>query len=307
MQPNKKDAVKSVCMREIEDNNWGELVVYTPPESSPNKTHLNICLFCAYSFGYLALKQIISDIYNKNSYHISLVATDDPTSKFSKISKNKRHWQYYKEQEKELIFSDIKNTLNSNSINFYTGSVKSDYFLEFFNQLDIDLILIAGFGQILPQIITKQATYGCFNFHPGLELETERYRGPDPFKYMLKNSDPFTFMNLHYVTDVVDGGELAAKSIPINISLQDPTIDEFTKRMLIYEKATSATAYMVKNLLREVWARHSSKNTQNIEFSSINSKIKEEIETFLNEPIVENSYTFTRPSESPLLNFIISK
>ena len=77
--------------------------------------------------------------------------------------------------------------------------------------------------------------------------------------------------------------------------------------MLIYEKATSATAYMAKNIIQEALKRHQSKNREKIDSISVNSQIKKDIKKFLEEPIVENKYKFTRPSESPLLHFMISK
>ena len=73
---------------------------------------------------------------------------------------------------------------------------------------DPDLIVLAGFMRILTPIMTKSFKNRVINVHPSL---LPKYPGLDTHKKVLKNGDLKHGVTIHYVNDVLDGGEIIAQ------------------------------------------------------------------------------------------------
>ena len=71
-------------------------------------------------------------------------------------------------------------------------------------QLKPDIILSATYHRILPLHLIKSATY-AFNVHPSL---LPRYRGPNPFFWVLMNGEHETGVTVHYLTEELDKGDI---------------------------------------------------------------------------------------------------
>jgi len=82
-----------------------------------------------------------------------------------------------------------------------------------------DVIVVAAFGQILPQSVLDIPTYGCVNIHPSL---LPRFRGASPVAAAILAGDEFTGVSIMLMDSGLDTGPvLAQEQIPI--STQDTT------------------------------------------------------------------------------------
>jgi len=71
-----------------------------------------------------------------------------------------------------------------------------------------DLIIIAEYGQIIPQDILNIPKYGCLNVHPSL---LPKYRGPSPIQYTILNGDKKTGVTIILVDEEMDHGPILAQ------------------------------------------------------------------------------------------------
>lgn len=79
--------------------------------------------------------------------------------------------------------------------------------------LQPDIIIVAAYGQILPDSVLNIPKYKCVNIHPSL---LPRYRGPSPLSAAILNGDAVTGVTIMLVEKKVDAGPiLAQKEIPI--------------------------------------------------------------------------------------------
>lgn len=94
-----------------------------------------------------------------------------------------------------------------------TLSINSDSFLKCLESMRPDLILIAGWPEILRKRIIGMPRLGCINCHPSL---LPKYRGPDPFYWVLSRNERETGATYHYVDTRIDSGDILAQAkVPI--------------------------------------------------------------------------------------------
>ncbi len=75
-------------------------------------------------------------------------------------------------------------------------SLKTPETIAYLSSLDLDLILVVSFGQILRQEVLEMPRFGCMNIHSSL---LPRYRGASPITSALLHRDPVsgvTFMKM---------------------------------------------------------------------------------------------------------------
>ena len=82
-----------------------------------------------------------------------------------------------------------------------------------------DVIVVAAFGQILPQPVLDIPRYGCINIHPSL---LPRFRGASPVASAILAGDEFTGVSLMLMDRGLDTGPILARA-QIPISLRDTT------------------------------------------------------------------------------------
>lgn len=86
----------------------------------------------------------------------------------------------------------------------------SPKFVQEVMDLGIDLIVVAGFSRILKKDIIGSPQLGTINVHPSL---LPKYRGPDPYYWVLAHGERETGVTIHYIDAGIDTG---------NIILQEP-------------------------------------------------------------------------------------
>jgi len=82
-----------------------------------------------------------------------------------------------------------------------------------------DVVVVAAFGQILPQSVLDIPHYGCLNIHPSL---LPRFRGASPVAAAILAGDEFTGVSIMLMDEGMDTGPILARA-QIPISAADTT------------------------------------------------------------------------------------
>ena len=92
-----------------------------------------------------------------------------------------------------------------------------------------DVIVVAAFGQILPQSVLELPRYGCINIHPSL---LPRWRGASPVAAAILAGDELTGVSIMQLDRGMDTGPVLARA-QIPITAEDTTGSLTTKLALI--------------------------------------------------------------------------
>ena len=95
--------------------------------------------------------------------------------------------------------------------------VKDAAFIETLRAMQPDLIVVAAFGQILPEEILQMPQYGCINVHASL---LPKYRGAAPIQWCILNGEQETGVTIMYMEKGLDTGDMIAKVV-VPIEEQD--------------------------------------------------------------------------------------
>ena len=87
-------------------------------------------------------------------------------------------------------------------------NVNSPTFVEYVKLLNVDLIVVYFFPQILKTALLQTPRLGILNCHPSL---LPRYGGPHPAFWMLKNGESVAGVTVHVMTEKIDAGDIVAQ------------------------------------------------------------------------------------------------
>ncbi len=122
-------------------------------------------------------------------------------------------------------------------------SLRRPEVLEQLKQFHPDVIVVAAFGQILPQAVLDVPSYGCINTHFSL---LPRFRGASPVAAAVLAGDEFTGVSLMLMEAGLDIGPVLSRA-QIPISEQDTTGSLTAKLALI-------AAHFIQDILLR-WSR----------------------------------------------------
>ena len=108
-------------------------------------------------------------------------------------------------------------------------SLKSAEVMAQLSEFHPDVIVVAAFGQILPQSVLDIPSYGCINIHPSL---LPRFRGASPVAAAILAGDELTGVSIMLMDRGLDTGPILARA-QIPISAQDTTGSLTAKLSLI--------------------------------------------------------------------------
>ena len=77
-----------------------------------------------------------------------------------------------------------------------------------FEDLNLDVAIVAAYGLLLPQEILDAPKHGCINIHPSL---LPRWRGPSPIQYAIWKGDQETGVSVMSLEKKMDAGPLLAQ------------------------------------------------------------------------------------------------
>src|ERR1051325_520834 len=81
-------------------------------------------------------------------------------------------------------------------------------FIDEIRRLAPDLIVVAAYGQILPQALLDVPKFGCLNVHTSL---LPKYRGAAPIQWAILNGDSETGVTIMKMDAGLDTGEIVSK------------------------------------------------------------------------------------------------
>lgn len=103
---------------------------------------------------------------------------------------------------------------------------KDDREIAMFAALKPDIVIVAAYGQILPEAVLSVPQYKCINIHPSL---LPRYRGPSPIAEAIINGDVVTGVTIMLIEKKVDSGPiLSQREMPV---LEEDTTDILSERL----------------------------------------------------------------------------
>ena len=112
-------------------------------------------------------------------------------------------------RKRELKPTPVKVIAAEHGIDIYqpeklTGSETEEWIIS----NDVDLIITAAYGQLVPESILNHPKYGCINVHASL---LPKYRGGAPIHHAIMNGEPKTGITLMYMDKALDSGDIIRK------------------------------------------------------------------------------------------------
>jgi len=101
---------------------------------------------------------------------------------------------------------------------------RDEQFIQQLRELQMDLIVVAAFGQILPRSILDLPRFGCLNVHTSL---LPKYRGAAPIQHAVLNGDAETGVTIMKMNAGLDTGDiLAQEQTPIRSEDNSQTLHD---------------------------------------------------------------------------------
>ena len=98
---------------------------------------------------------------------------------------------------KAMAFSPVKEKALEHEIPVYQPvKVREEAFVQILRELDPEVIVVAAFGQILPESILNMPKYGCINVHASL---LPKYRGAAPIQWSVIDGEKETGVTIMYM------------------------------------------------------------------------------------------------------------
>jgi methionyl-tRNA formyltransferase len=88
--------------------------------------------------------------------------------------------------------------------------VRRPEWIEYLKQLNPDLMVVVGYGQIIPQSIIDIPRYGILNVHASL---LPKYRGAAPIQWAIANGETETGVTIMQIDAGLDTGDMLLKAI----------------------------------------------------------------------------------------------
>ena len=283
---------------------WGELILPARNEiENKNIEGLKVLAICSWTLGFLAFETLkLMERRLPGKLNLVGLVTDDPTDRNAKISKKRRFWRYYDKPHQEEFELGIIESALTFGIPCYTGDVKSEFFRNLLAELNPDLIITSGFGQIIDQPIIDYPAFGIYNIHPA-DLLNHHGAGPQPWEDLVARKAETTRVTIHKVSTTIDSGDIVGQSSLINVRLKN---NEFTDDVrMIGEKTLLPVDHMVAELVCSILRRRNEglhKPVDKIDFQKLFSQ---EFKNKLMEPIIPESRGHILPLPSEEIQFTV--
>lgn len=119
----------------------------------------------------------------------------------------------------KMVPSPVKELALQNGLNIYQPlRIKNEEAVAAICSLDLDLIVVVSYGQIIPEVILNHPRLGCINVHASL---LPRYRGAAPIQRAIMDGETCSGVTTMYMDQGLDTGDIILqKEVPI-----DPEMD----------------------------------------------------------------------------------
>jgi methionyl-tRNA formyltransferase len=115
-----------------------------------------------------------------------------------------------KGREMKLQFSPVKLLAQKLNLKFLQpAKARDEQFISELRALNPDLIVVAAYGQIMPQSILDLPKFGCVNVHTSL---LPKYRGASPIQSAILNGETETGVTIMKMDAGLDTGEIISQA-----------------------------------------------------------------------------------------------
>ncbi|MBQ8412562.1 MAG: methionyl-tRNA formyltransferase [Lachnospiraceae bacterium] len=172
-----------------------------------------------------------------------------------------------KGRSKALIPTPVKACAMEHNIPVYQPEkVRDEETVELLRNIAPDAIVVAAYGQILPESILNIPPYGCINIHASL---LPKYRGAAPIEWSIVNGETVTGVTTMYMEKGLDTGDMIEKvEVPIE---KDDT------GATLHDKLAVAGAGLIISTLEAIEAGTAERTKQNHEESCYASMLSKEL------------------------------
>lgn len=139
---------------------------------------------------------------------------------------------------------------------------EDEEFMAKLERLQPDFIVVAAFGQILPERVLNIPKYDCVNIHGSL---LPKLRGAAPMQYSILQGDPVSGVTIMKMAKGLDTGDMISQA---EMNIEGMTIHEFS------EKLAALGADLLGRTLPEIVSGNVTYTPQNEEESSYASMIR---------------------------------
>ncbi|HIW49843.1 MAG TPA: methionyl-tRNA formyltransferase [Candidatus Blautia intestinavium] len=145
---------------------------------------------------------------------------------------------------KALMPTPVKEEALKHGIPVYQPEkVREPGFVEKLRELKPDLIVVAAFGQIIPESVLNMPKFGCINIHASL---LPKYRGAAPIQYAVIDGEKESGVTIMKMGKGLDTGDMIART-------EVPLAKDETGGSL-FEKLSSAGARLLVETLPDIFA-----------------------------------------------------
>lgn len=120
-------------------------------------------------------------------------------------------------------------------------SVRTDEFITELKNMNLDLLITAAYGKILPKAVLDIPSFGCINVHGSL---LPKYRGAAPIQWSIINGDKITGITTMYTDVGMDTGDMLLK--------RELQITEEMTYGELYDEMAVLGAQVLKQTLEEI-------------------------------------------------------
>ncbi|MEM7303950.1 MAG: methionyl-tRNA formyltransferase [Pseudomonadota bacterium] len=115
---------------------------------------------------------------------------------------------------RKIIESPVKKqSIASNVKVFQPENINSEVSLAYLGSMNLDVLIVAAYGQIFSQKLLELPRLGCINIHASL---LPRWRGASPIQHAILNGDKNTGVTIMQMSKAMDAGDIwLQKSLPI--------------------------------------------------------------------------------------------
>ena len=165
-----------------------------------------------------------------------------------------------------LQFTPVKECALAHNIEvFQPTRIRLEENVEHLRKYDADIIVVAAFGQILPQSILEMKKHGCINVHASL---LPKYRGAAPIQWAVINGDEITGVTIQQMDIGVDTGDI--------ILTKELSIDKEETGGGLFDKLAVIGAEAAVEALEQIEAGTATRTPQNHEEATHVSMISKE-------------------------------
>jgi methionyl-tRNA formyltransferase len=148
---------------------------------------------------------------------------------------------------------------------FQPQNVKDQSFIELFQKLNPEMVVVAAFGQILPKVIIDLPPLGCLNIHPSL---LPKYRGAAPINWPIIRGETKTGVTIMLMDEGMDSGDIILQN--------ETTIDANEDYGQLHDRLASMGASLLTEAIEQMIAGKALRKPQDSTLVTYAPRLKKE-------------------------------